>query len=295
MKYSLLFLFALPFFSFGQEVSSSPEKFLAETGKDILANSEYAKRQAACDTFLVVLKNYIGTEEGYNDPLKSVTSMLRLEYEDEFRIYTWQMPDASFKYVKYGLVAAETRKGIVVTVLTDGSRMMMEPEYKNLKPEEWYGAIYYKLIPTGKKRNPTFTLLGFAPDETLNHKIVDVIEIDNRGRPRFGDKVFHFDEFMDKTYRKAPQRIILSYGGKYAASVRWNDEKEMIIMDHLSPPDNKLKGVYSAYGPDMSYDALVWEKDWWHLETEVKFDSRQNVPIVPPNKPTDLPPGKNGF
>lgn len=293
MKYFLFALFSIPFYAFGQEVLSSPEAFLAETGKEILANSEYAKRQAACDTFLAALKNYVSTEEGFDDPLKSVTSMMRLDYEDEFRIYTWQMPDADFKYVKYGLVAANTRKGIVVTVLKDESRTLMEPEYKTLKPENWYGAIYYKLIPVGKKRNPTFTLLGFAPDETVNRKVVDVIEIDNRGRAKFGAKVFHFDEFMDKTYRKAPLRIILSYGGKYAASVRWNEDKEMIIMDHLSPPDVKLKGVYSTYGPDMSYDALIWERNWWYLQTEVKFDSRQNIPIVPPNKPTDLPPGRH--
>lgn len=270
----------------------SPEKFLAETGKEILANPEYQKRKAACDTFLAVLEQYAGTEEGYDDPLKSVTNMLRLDYEDEFRIYTWQMPDSAFKYIKYGLVAAKTRRGIEVTVLQDDSRNMMEPEYKSLKADRWYGAIYYKLIPAGKKKNPTFTLLGFAPDESVNRKIIDVISIDNRGRPRFGAKVFHFDEFMDKTYRRPPQRIILSYGGKYAASVRWNEDKEMIVMDHLSPPDPKLKGVYSTYGPDMSYDGLVWEKNWWYLKNEIKFDSRQQVPIVPPNKPTDLPPGK---
>lgn len=292
MKYFLLALFIFPLRIFSQELELTPEHFLAETGKEILANPEYGRRQAACDTFMAVLKNYVATEDGYEDPLKSVTNMLRLTYEDEFRIYTWQMPDSLFKYVKYGLVAAKTRKGIKVTVLQDESRSMMEPEYKSLKADRWYGAIYYELIPVGKKKNPTFTLLGFAPDESVNRKVIDVISIDNRGRPRFGDKVFHFDEFMDKTYRRPPQRIILSYGGKYAASVRWNADKEIIIMDHLSPPDPKLKGVYSTYGPDMSYDGLVWDKNWWYLKKEVKFNSRQEVPIVPPNKPTDLPPGK---
>lgn len=288
MRILFLIIFSIPFISSGQQ-SATPEPFLAETGKEILANSVFEERQAACDTFLTVLKNYISTPQGYDDPLKSVTNMMRLVQEDEFRIYTWQMPDSTFKYLKFGLVVAKTKKGIVVTELQDNSRMLMEPEFKKLKADNWYGAIYYKIIPTGKKRNITYTLLGFAPDETINRKIVDVISIDNRGRPQFGDKVFHFDEFMDKTYRKAPMRIVLSYGGKYAASVRWNEEKEMIVMDHLSPPDPKLKGVYSTYGPDMSYDGLVWEKDWWHLEKEVKFNSRQNVPIVPPNKPTDLP------
>ena len=290
MRILFLIIFSIPFISSGQQ-SATPEPFLAETGKEILANSIFEERQAACDTFLTVLKNHISTPQGYDDPLKSVTNMMRLVQEDEFRIYTWQMPDSTFKYVKFGLVAAKTKKGIVVTELHDNSRMLMEPEFKKLKADNWYGAIYYKIIPTGKKRNTTYTLLGFAPDETINRKIVDVISVDNRGRPQFGDKVFHFDEFMDKTYRKAPMRIVLSYGGKYAASVRWNEEKEMIVMDHLSPPDPKLKGVYSTYGPDMSYDGLVWEKDWWHLEKEVKFNSRQQVPIVPPDKPTDLPGG----
>ena len=291
MKHFLLTLVLLPFLCVSQEVDS-PESFLSETGKEILANSEYEKRKAACDTFLSVLKNYVGTREGYDDELKSVNNMLRLQHKDDFRIYTWQMPDSTFKYVKYGLVAANTKKGIIVTVLEDNSARLMEPEFKTLKAQDWYGAIYYRIIPVKKGRNQVFTLLGFAPDETINRKIVDVISIDKKGRPKFGDKVFHFDEFMDKTYRKPPVRIILSYGGKYAASVRWNVEKEMIIMDHLSPPDTKLKGVYSTYGPDMSYDGLIWEKGWWYLQREVKFNSKQNVPIVPPSKPTDLPPGK---
>lgn len=291
MKHFFLVLFIIPFLGFGQEIVS-PETFLAETGREILANSEFAKRKEACDTFLVTLKNYIGTDQGYDDKLVSVKSMLRLDYKDDFRIYTWQMPDSTFKYVKFGLVAAKTKKGIVVTELVDNSTMLMEPEFKSLKPDNWYGAIYYQVIPVKKGRDEVFTLLGFAPDETTNRKVVDVITIDKKGKPKFGDKIFHFDEFMDKTYRKPPLRIILSYGGKYAASVRWNDDKEMIIMDHLSPPDPKLKGVYSTYGPDMSYDALTWEKGWWYLQREVKFDSKQNVPIVPPSKPTDLPPGK---
>lgn len=291
MKHFLFALSLFPLMGFGQEVAS-PEVFLSETGREILANSEYNKRKAACDTFVKVLKNYIGTDEGYDDKLSTVKSMLRLEHEDDFRIYTWQMPDSSFKYVKYGLIAAKTKKGIVVTQLVDNSSMQMEPEFKTLKANSWYGAIYYQIIPVKKGRDEVYTLLGFAPDETINRKVIDVLTIDNKGKPVFGEKIFHFDEFMDKTYRRAPMRIILSYGGKYAASVRWNEDKEMIVMDHLSPPDPKLKGVYSTYGPDMSYDAMIWKKGWWELQREVKFDSKQNIRIIPPSKPTDLPPGK---
>ncbi len=271
--------------------SINVEKQLAETGKKILAHPEYKERKLANQKFLEELETYIATEKGFEDPLATVTNMVRLAGEDELRIFTWQMPDSTYKYVRFGLVAANTRKGIVVTRLDDVAENISQPEFKILKADEWYGAIYYKLIPVKKKksRDVVYTLLGYAPGRDINQKIIDVLEVDGRGRPKFGARVFKIDQFMDKTLRKPPMRLILSYGGDYAASVRWNDEKEMIIMDHLSPPDDKLKGVYRMYGPDMSYDGLVWKDDWWNLETQVKFNSGQNVKIVPPNKPTDLP------
>lgn len=291
MKLPFLFLFSL-LASFVWAQSATVENVLAETGRKILVHPEYEERKAANQKFLETLEEYIATEEGYNAPLTSVTNMLRLTADDEVRIYTWQMPDSTYEYVRFGLVAAQTRKGIVVTRLNDATADISQPEFKILKPENWYGAIYYSIIPIEKRRNKLYTLLGFAPGADINRKIVEVMELDNRGRPKFGAKIFKIDQFMDQTLRKPPMRLILSYGGKYAASVRWNEEKEMIVMDHLSPPDEKLKGVYRMYGPDMSYDGLVWDDDWWNLKTQVKFNTGQDVKIVPPDKPSDLPAGR---
>ncbi len=288
MRYSfLLVLFISSAAIFGQ--STDVEKELAETGRKILVHAEYRERKLANQKFLEQLEAYIATEKGFNDPLAAVTNMVRLSVDDEVRIFTWQMPDSTYSYVRFGLVVASTRKGFVVTRLDDATKNISQPEFKILKADEWYGAIYYKLIPVKKGRNVMYTLLGYAPGNDINQKIIDVLQVDGRGRPKFGSRIFKIDHFMDKTLRKPPMRLILSYGGDYAASVRWNEEKEMIIMDHLSPPDDRLKGVYRMYGPDMSYDGLVWDDDWWNLETEVKFNSGQDIKIVPPNKPTDLP------
>ncbi len=261
---------------------------LTHYGKNTLTEPAYADRKAAQDTFLTTLKNYISSREGFEDPLKPVTNMMRLPLGKDAAIYSWQMPDSNFQYRRYGLVAAIVKGEVVISELRDQEIPMAQ--FKRLKPEEWYGAIYYQVIPLKKGRDELYTLLGFRSGDRINQKIIDVIEIDRRGRPRFGDKIFRVDQFMDKTLRRAPMRLILSYGADISASVKWNQEEEMIIMDHLSPPTDKMNGMYEAYGPDMSYDALRWDGDWWLLEEEVKFNSRQNVPIIPPNKPTDLPP-----
>lgn len=269
------------------------ESFLHNEGRIILENQEYSQRLTANDTFLVTLKNYIATKDGFDDPLNSVNNMMRLAPGKDVRIYTWQMPDSNFHYIKYGLIAAKTRHGIQVTELQDQSDKINEAQFQILKPDNWYGAIYYKAIPVKKGHQILYTLLGYAPGQSLNQKIIEVLDLDHRGRPRFGARIFHIDQFMDKTLHKPPMRLILSYSSEYSASVRWNDEKKMIIMDHLSPPDVKLKGVYRMYGPDMSYDGLEWKDNWWYLQEQVKFDSRQNIKLIPPDKPIGLPPGSN--
>ncbi len=292
MRSILLIFLLFPFLVAGQDIKD-PLSELAVTGRTILEHPEYEKRKAANELFLNTLQPYLATEEGFDDPLAEVTNMMRLELGEDVRIYTWQMPDSSFEYKRFGLVAAKSKKGIVVTRLSDNGKHIDEAQFRQLKPDDWYGAIYYEAIPVEKGKEQLYTLLGFAPGSTLNQKIVDVVEIDQRGRPRFGARIFKIDEFMDRTLRKPPMRLILSYNADYAASVRWNEDEEMIIMDHLAPPDAKLKGVYQMYGPDMSYDGLVWDDDWWSLTKEVKFNTRQEVPIVPPDKPVDLPPGRN--
>ena len=262
---------------------------MAQTGRQILEHPEFRERRRANQSFRKALITYVRSESGFDDPLAEVTNMLRLELGDEARIFTWQMPDSLYKYQRFGVVAVRQKDSIIITELTEVEDVE-SMQFRQLKPGQWYGALYYESIPESKRRAKFYTLLGYAPGQEINEKFVDVIEIDKNGRPVFGAKVFRVDQFMDRTLNRPPMRLILKYGGNYTASVRWLEDEEMIVMDHLAPPDAKLKGVYRMYGPDMSYDALVWDKNWWHLETEVKFNSGQKIEIRPPDKPLDLPP-----
>lgn len=261
---------------------------LSAEGRNILEHPEYRERRASNQRFTNYLVSYVATEEGFNDLLEGVTNMLRLELGAEIRIYTWQMPDSSYQYVRFGLVAVSMKDTIIITPLKEVPDVG-NLQFRKLKAANWYGAIYYEAIPERKKNPRFYTLIGFAPGAEVNEKYIDVIEIDKKGRPVFGARVFHVDDFMDKTLTKPPMRLILKYGGSYAASVRWDEKESLIIMDHLSPPDAKLKGVYQMYGPDMSYDALRWDKKWWYLDEDIKFNTRQNIEIRPPDKTLNLP------
>lgn len=258
-------------------------------GRQILEHPEATVRDSLNQRFKSELRAFLGQEGVFQRDLSRINNMMQLVGPKErFAVFTWQCPDADYKYTRHGLIAVETRSEIKVIPLTDAMDELGDWTSVYGKPERWPGAIYYQMVPFPDDKEK-FLLLGFAPGEPLNQKIIEVLEIDKRGRVRFGAKVFRVEKWMDRILKKAPLRLILKYNAKYSTSVRWNEKNEMVIMDHLAPPDVKMKGLYIMYGPDFTYDGLYYEDDWWHLSEGVQFNTQQEVIIKPPSEPIDLP------
>lgn len=264
---------------------------LATIGRMVLEHPESAVRDSMNGEFKQRLKQIVQTEAGYKASLQKVTNMSALQAED-FRLFTWQVPNKDYHYTRYGLVAAQTRRGIRITELEDKKDQIPRVDFRRLRADEWLGALYYQIIPMKEKRKKVYTLLGYASGPDINKKIVEIIEVRNNGSVKFGDKRFYIDQFNDQTFKSPPMRLILRYSAQYTASVRWHPDEKLIIMDHCLPPRDELKGAYSYYGPDFSYDGLQWKDGWWHLKENPKFNTEQKNPIVPPRRPLGLPPAK---
>ena len=56
-------------------------------------------------------------------------------------------------------------------------------------------------------------------------------------------------------------------------SLRYEPGPGMIVFDHLAPSDPRpeSKGVYSLYGPDLSYDGLQFVKGSWILKEDLEM------------------------
>lgn len=262
-------------------------------GEIVRDHQEFAFRRDANERLLVFLSEYIQSEEGYVDPLKEVTSMVALSSKkNDFRIFTWLMRDSLFQLKSFGIVATKVKKKIIVTILEDQKGYISEPELKVLDPNQWYGAVYYKLIEVKRGRKKIYTLLGYSPGKPVQHKVIEAATVDIKGTVKFGSKIFYLENFMDKKFFKPPMRLILYYSSDYSASVKWNEEEEMVIMDHLAPPNPRLKGLYDLYGPDMTYDGLKWDGNWWTLIPTAMFNSGQEVEFTEPDKPVGPPSRK---
>ena len=52
-------------------------------------------------------------------------------------------------------------------------------------------------------------------------------------------------------------------------TVRFEEKYGRIVMDHLSPEAPSMKELYSYYVPDFSYDAYIFDGEYWTLKEDV--------------------------
>jgi hypothetical protein len=138
-----------------------------------------------------------------------------------------------------------------------------KPESRFLTTEKWFGALYFEIIPmTRKGKSNTYTLLGWdGKDNLTTRKIVDALTI-NGDKIRIGANLF---EYASDTRK----RVILEYSNEVSASVKYYPKKNCIVMDHLSPKNPMMQGIYADYGPDGTYCLFELKKDKWIFMDEI--------------------------
>lgn len=180
------------------------------------------------------------------------------------RIINWnvEQDDNTHRYFGYILRWDEKKKNVQVIELIDNSFMLPPQPTDVLDAENWYGALYYKIIPFEKGSKTMYTLLGWdGATSASNFKLIDVLYF-NGAQAKFGSPIFK----MNNTTLK---RVFFEHSEKATMSLRYEDQYKRIIFDHLSPESPGLEGFYSFYVPDLSLDAFMLEGNKWVLKEDV--------------------------
>lgn len=189
--------------------------------------------------------------------------------EKEFRIFTWNIFLSNNTSKNYGIIQMNPGKNekCEVFVLTDNTSLDNVGNIL-LKPNNWYGALYYKVIATKIGRLKYFTLLGLdLSTDIISKKVIDVLYFENN-QPILGAPIFNVSN-------KLQSRMVFSYSARVTMMLNYDDALKTIVYDHLSPSETRFTGQYEYYGPDFSFDGLVFKKGQWIY-----------TPDVMPNKPT---------
>lgn len=262
----------------------TPIDSLANLGKVLLQAPVEAERRAAQVAFDSLLYDLLLEDDAFDRDWQAVRNLSVLRSPDKnFVLLTYLMPLKGGRNQFFGyLLFKPTKEEVEITQLTDNAYLMEAADYDKNTPQNWYGALYYDLVKVKRNGKVYYTLMGFHPDlSNYNQKVIDVLWFEEE-KIHFGADIFMVGQFNDKTYYKPPFRLILKYKNQVSAMLKYDGKKKRILMDHLTPPDAGLTGLYDYYGPDFTYDALIWGKEGWELQRDVEVKS--DIPVKKPVK-----------
>jgi hypothetical protein len=210
--------------------------------------------------------------ESINHPFDSLINISKLRSDDgQIRIINWNIPleDGTHLYFAY-IQHFDKKKKYELFRLNDSRISIINPEMKELSDKKWYGALYYRILENKHEKLTYYTLLGWEGHTNFTtKKLIEAFYISGK-KLVFGPPVFK----MEKTIKN---RLIFEYAEQAKMMLRYDDDLEMIVYDHLAPSLKKFEGQYMYYGPDMSQDGLKFEKGNWVLKPNLDLRNKEGV------------------
>lgn len=232
---------------------------------------------------LKAFERTLSLDGAFDFAFDSLTDIARLTPPDKkLRIINWNVPyedgtQEYFGFIQYKHVVTvkgkrknEKKETLMLYPLIDKSIDIKNPENTISDNKNWYGMLYYAIIPKKTKKQTYYTLLGWdGNDKFSKKKIIDVLTFDTRGVPRFGADIF----VMPK---KKTKRVIFEYAASCSMSLKYNAKKDSIVFDHLAPENPSLVGQYQYYCPDMSYDGFGFKQGKWNYGEDLNVVNDKN-------------------
>ena len=269
-KIFFLLFFTITTSIFAQKVSkqliAEYEDTLKIMAHTIMNGENEQVKTSANQAFITTLKEVLQYERSFNYPFDSLkTISVKTSSDNKVRIYTWLLKKDNGSYQYFGFVhyKNKSKKRYEIIALNDNSENIRRPENKSLDNNNWYGALYYKIIYIKKKGRKYYTLLGWdGNNDVSTKKIIDVMYFSGREKIKFGASIF-------KKGKTTTKRFIIEYNATSTISVRYEEKEKRIVFDHLIPMKKDLEGLHEYYVPDGTYNALQYNNGKWELKNDV--------------------------
>lgn len=237
-------------------------------GKTFVNDENEFERKNANYAFIKTLVKALRIPNSFLYSFDSVKSINVINSPDNrFRIFTWHILNNDGSYRFYGTVQLNTGGRLKMFPLEDYSPLMKNPEDSVTDNRKWFGAQYYKIIPVYSPKL-YYVLLGWKGNTVEStKKVIDVISFDD-DKIQLGRHVFYGNE-------KSRARVVFEYNRDVSMLLRFIPEENLIVFDHLVPPDPKLKDKRSSYGPDLTYSGYRLKNGRWIYVDEIDM---RNVP-----------------
>ena len=141
---------------------------------NIINGEDQATRITSTYYFIQTLKKALRINNSFNYPFSTLKTVSIIKPEDnKFRIFTWNLPLDSSKYLYFGVIQMNVKDTFQIFGLYDSSNFVTNPSYAILDNRHWMGALYYQIHTFKHKKKTQYMLLGWdGEDAKLNKKLI---------------------------------------------------------------------------------------------------------------------------
>ena len=284
---SLLLLLSLN--SFAQSAADrailqKKEDSLKTIAHSIIWAEDAADRFRADSLFTRTLVRALVTPHSFLYPFDSVVQISRIYAPDSaFRIFSWQVIKDENVVRRHGAIQIKTTDGkLKLFPLVDKTDAIDDPINQSFSTDTWIGSIYYKILLNQFQGKKLYTLFGYDENTALSTmKRLEVLQFDEHGKPIFGASPF-FSFAEDSIKKPAQVRYWIEYKKDGNARLQYDEEMQMILIDHLIPENGEAEKKYT-YIPDGDYEGFKWKNGQWvHIDKVFTFalqDGQAPVPV----------------
>ena len=215
--------------------------------------------------FKAQLEKTLQLKEAFSYPFSKLKTVGVIDSPDgQLRIINWNVEkaDLSHNYYCYVLFPQKRSDLHAFIELKDNTFGMPTQPEGVLTSDQWYGALYYKIIPMDKGNRTLYTVIGWDYYSPMSQvKMLDVMYISGNTE-KLGSPVF-------KLGKEIKSRVFYEHSKKATMYLNYEADRKRIMMDHLSPESPSMKNFKEFYVPDLSYDAFIQEGSRWVLTEDV--------------------------
>ncbi len=261
----LVFILSFLSISYGQLNMAEEEDKLSVLLNDLRSAKNDQEKLAKNKLLKAKISEVLNDPQALSYSFSKLSTIGFINSSDQaMRIVNWNVEkdDLSQLYTCYVLHYDKRKKKHYMTELIDNTFGMPSQPSGVLSSDQWYGALYYKIIPVKKGGKTLYTVLGWDYNTSMSQlKLIDVIYFTGK-TVKLGSPIF-------KINKTVARRVFYEHSKKATMSLRYDEQRKRIIFDHLSPESPSMAKFKSFYVPDMSYDAFELEGYKWVLYEDV--------------------------
>ena len=277
-KYIITFLISLNFYSVLSQINiNQSENKIKDLEQKIKSEQNDSIKIALSEEIEKEFSKILLSREAFYYEFKfQYISVLKSD-DNFFLTISWSIPlnNGEFKY--FGFFAyQQSKKRIKTYNFNSLFESLQSPEMMASRNSGWHPILYYQIITKEQGRKTYYTLLGWDGKDALsNIKIIDIIRFSGNGLIILGEKLI-------QGQGKKFGHIEFEFNERSVMTLKYMNNA--IVFDHLAPIDPQYKGIAAYYGPDGTYDGLIFEDGKWNLIEAIDIRNPKMKTIKQKNK-----------